>query len=69
MFEFPKDQHHQAKERTTKILGTAADTTMPLISIQSLNKERRTVPSISENALQIKFKNHLTHLHAYFFSG
>ena len=39
MFEFQKDQQDQAKERTIKIFGAAADTTISLISIQSLNKE------------------------------
>lgn len=41
MFERQKDQHDQAKERTIKILGAAANTTMLLISTQSLNKEKR----------------------------
>lgn len=38
MFEFQKDQHDQAKERTIKILGAAADPMTP-ISIQSLSEQ------------------------------
>lgn len=63
MFEFQKDQHDQATERTIKMSGAAPDRWCPWF-LPSLNKEW-TVPSIAANALKIKFQNHFTHAHAH----
>lgn len=65
MSERKKDQHDQAKENHENIRSRSSYN-VPLISIQNLNREKRTSLSLFEICPQYKVQNRLSQLYAYF---